>query len=374
MSLSTSNIPRIVRLWLMAGIVLIFVQVNIGGITRLTDSGLSITEWEVIEGTLPPLNEGAWMEAFDKYKLHAEKQYEEIHGGADMTMSEFKVIYFWEWFHRFWARSIGFIFLFPFIFFVYKKWLPTWLIKRLGIVVAFAALAAVFGIIMVYSGFNDDTRTWVSAYKLLGHLSIACLTFGYLFWTWLKVKYPGDKFMIYNRPDSPLISIKPLLKTITVVLLIQIGFGALMAGMRAGLVHPYLTVFNHGDQFWAMLMSNEDGSLADTIVDYEKSQSIKAWVQLFHRLTAYLLSGLILWYMYKIKLKLRFPHSYQHVSKGATWMCVMLLVQVLLGIMTIVNSIGKIPLIYGVLHQAGALLLLAFVLFSTYHINRETAS
>ncbi len=372
--LSTSKIPRIVRIWLMAGVVLIFVQVIIGGITRLTDSGLSITEWEVIEGTLPPLSESAWTEAFDKYKLHAEKQYEEIHGGEDMTMSEFKVIYFWEWFHRFWARSIGIVFLFPFLFFVIKGWLPTWLIKRLGIVVSFAALAAVFGIIMVYSGFNDDTRTWVSAYKLLGHLSIACLTFGYLFWTWLKVKYPTDLYNIYNKPESPLLSLKPLLKTITAVLIIQIGFGALMAGMRAGLVHPYLTIFHNGDQFWTMLMSRADGSLVDTIVDYEKSQSIKAWVQLIHRGTAYILSALIILYMYKIKTKLSFPHSYQHVSKGAVLMTVMLLVQVLLGIFTIVNSVGRIPLVYGVLHQSGALILLAFTLFSTYHINRESTS
>ena len=370
----TSEIPRVVRLWLMAGIVLIFVQVNIGGITRLTDSGLSITEWEVIEGTLPPLSEGAWVEAFDKYKLHAEKQYKEIHGGEDMTMSEFKVIFFWEWFHRFWARSIGFVFLFPFLFFLYKGWLPTWLTKRLGMVVLFAALAATFGIIMVYSGFNDDTRTWVSAYKLLGHLSIACLTFGYLFWTWLKVKYPSDTYIIYNKPDSPLLSLKPLLKTVLVVLLIQIGFGALMAGMRAGLVHPYLTVFNKGEQFWSMLMSRDGGSLVDTIVDYEKSQSIKAWVQLFHRATAYILTTLILLFFYKVRAKLRFPHSYQHVHKGALCMAIMLLVQVLLGILTIVNSVGSIPVIYGVLHQAGALLLLAFALFSTYHINRETTS
>ena len=133
-NLSTSSIPRIVQHWLMVGIVLIFVQVNIGGITRLTDSGLSITEWEIIEGTLPPLSSDAWDVAFEKYKTHAKKQYENIHGGDVMTMSEFKVIYFWEWFHRFWARSIGFIFLFPFLYFLYKRWLPTWLIKRLGIV------------------------------------------------------------------------------------------------------------------------------------------------------------------------------------------------------------------------------------------------
>lgn len=363
-SIQSTSIPRIVSNWLFIGLVLLFVQVNIGGITRLTDSGLSITEWEIIKGTLPPLSTEAWESAFEKYKSHATKNFENMHGGEEMTMSAFKVIYFWEWFHRFWARSIGFIFLFPFLYFLYKRYLPTWLIKRLGIVVLFAALAATFGIIMVYSGFNDDTRTWVSAYKLLGHLSIACLTFGYLFWTWLKVKYP-DRVKT-DRASS----LRPLMKWIIAILLIQIGLGALMAGMRAGLVHPYLTMFIKGDQFWSFLWLSE-GSITDNIVDYEKSVSIKAWVQLFHRITAYGLAALIVWYYVKVKGKFSYPHSYPHISKGALGMLIMLLVQVLLGILTIVNSVGKIPLIYGVLHQAGALLLLSFVLFSTYHLNRE---
>ncbi len=360
----STSIPRIVSNWLFIGLVLIFVQVNIGGITRLTDSGLSITEWDIIKGTLPPLSTDAWDHAFEKYKSHATKNFENMHGGADMTMSAFKVIYFWEWFHRFWARSIGFIFLFPFLYFLYKRYLPTWLVKRLGIVVLFAALAATFGIIMVYSGFNDDTRTWVSAYKLLGHLSIACLTFGYLYWTWLKVKYP-------NRVKSDHAAIlRPLLTSIIVVLVIQIGLGALMAGMRAGLIHPYISMLVKGDQFWNFLWLSE-GSITDNIVDYEKSVSIKAWVQLFHRLTAYGLSALIVWYFVKVRKMSGYPHSYPHLSKGAVAMMLMLLVQVLLGILTIVNSFGKIPLVYGVLHQAGALLLLAFVLYSTFHMNRR---
>lgn len=364
---SITKIPRIVALWLMTGIVLVFVQVNIGGITRLTDSGLSITEWEIIKGTLPPLSAEAWDVAFEKFKINATKNFESMHGGEQMSLAEFKVIYFWEWFHRFWARSIGFIFLIPFLFFLFKKFLPPWLIKRLGIVVLFAALAASFGIIMVYSGFNDDTRTWVSAYKLLGHLSIACLTFGYLFWTWLKVKYP-DYHLVAHSVD-----LKPLLKWICFILILQIGFGALMAGMRAGLIHPYISVFIKGGQFWDLLWLKE-GGIVESIVDYEQSISIKAWVQLFHRFTAYLLSGLIVAYFYKVRLKLSYSHSYPHVYKGAMYMMGILLVQIVLGVLTIVNSVGKIPLVYGVLHQAGALLLLAIVLFSTYHINRAKKS
>lgn len=104
------SIPRIVSIWLFAGIVLLFVQVNIGGITRLTDSGLSITEWEVIKGTLPPLSAEAWDTAFDKYKLHASKQFEEVHGGEDMTMAEFKVIYFWSGFIGFGLGALGLYF------------------------------------------------------------------------------------------------------------------------------------------------------------------------------------------------------------------------------------------------------------------------
>lgn len=361
------SIPRSVSIWLFIGIVLIFVQVNIGGITRLTDSGLSITEWEVIKGTLPPLSADAWDIAFDKYKVNAAQQYEAIHGGESMTMAEFKVIYFWEWFHRFWARSIGFVFLFPFLYFIYKGYLPTWLIKRLGIVVLFAALAATFGIIMVYSGFNDDTRTWVSAYKLLGHLSIACLTFGYLFWTWLKVKYP-DRTYAQSYPQ-----LTAIMKGVIAVLLIQIGLGALMAGMRAGLVHPYISMLVKGDQFWNFLWQS-DGGIAERIVDYEKSVSIKAWVQLFHRTTAYILSGLIIWLFIKVKRISSYTQSYTHIVNGANGMMVLLLVQVVLGILTIVNSIGKIPIVYGVLHQAGALILLGFVLFSTFHINRSKSA
>ena len=107
-----------VSAWLAIGLILVFVQVVIGGITRLTDSGLSITEWELVKGVIPPLNEDAWNIAFEKYQTHAKKQFETIH--QSMTMSEFKTIYFWEWFHRLWARSMGLIFFFPFVFFVYN--------------------------------------------------------------------------------------------------------------------------------------------------------------------------------------------------------------------------------------------------------------
>jgi len=212
-----TKIAKSVQLWLFTGLILVFFQVFIGGVTRLTDSGLSITEWAVIQGTLPPMNEVEWELAFDKYKVAAKRQYEALHG--DMTLSEFKFIYFWEYFHRLWARMMGFIFLFPFLYFLYKKMLPKWLIKRLAVVILLAMLAAVFGWIMVASGLHNDNRTWVSAYKLMIHLAIATILFAYLFWTYLLASKPPGEL----RDQT---SLKRLAQSLIALIFVQILFGA----------------------------------------------------------------------------------------------------------------------------------------------------
>ena len=181
---------------LFVGLILVLGQIVIGGITRLTDSGLSITEWEVIEGTIPPLNDEEWQITFDKYKVGAKHQYEIKN--PDMTLSEFKFIYFWEWFHRFWARSMGMIFLIPFIFFLGKRYFSKMIVLRLGVVILLAATAAIMGWLMVDSGIQNTEeelvsevlRTRVSAYKLIIHLLIATALIGYLWWTYLIVKHP----------------------------------------------------------------------------------------------------------------------------------------------------------------------------------------
>jgi len=351
---ATSNpVSRAVRIWLFIGIILVFVQVIIGGITRLTDSGLSITEWEVIKGTLPPLNEAQWEVAFEKYKTHAKKQFESLH--ADMSLSEFKWIYFWEYFHRLWARSMGFIFIFPFLYFLGKSMMPTWLIKRLGVVILLAMLAATFGWIMVASGLNEDTRTWVSAYKLVGHLMIATTLFGYLFWTWLKAQYP-------NTSDSHLEDFKRFSLILTVLVIVQIAFGGLMAGMRAGLIHPHFPFFVQGDRFISALGANSGGD----IIDYESSIQIKAWVQVLHRLMAYVLSGLIIYFF----VKLGKNAISKRLNNGRYLLITMLVIQFLLGILTIINAYGSIPVVYGFLHQGGALVLLAIMLFINYQFKK----
>jgi len=352
---SSSKIARSVSIWLFIGVVLVFMQVVIGGITRLTDSGLSITEWAVIQGTLPPLNAADWEEAFAQYKVSAKKQYESLHAG--MSLSEFKVIYFWEYFHRLWARMIGLVFFFPFVYFMWKKMIPKWLLRRLGIVILLASLAATFGWIMVASGLNEDNRTWVSAYKLVGHLSIATTLFAYLFWTWLKAAQP-------EATDGHYRALKRGAWGITIVLLIQIVFGGLMAGMRAGLIHPHFPYFVEGDRFVSALISS-DGVDSNSIVNYESALAIKAWVQVFHRGTAYLLVILIVQFF----LKARKLQLSKQLNFGIHVLITVLVIQFSLGVLTIVNSIGGIPLAYGSAHQAVALVLLATMLYVNYQFK-----
>jgi cytochrome c oxidase assembly protein subunit 15 len=351
------KIQKPVRVWLFAGVVMVFFQVVIGGVTRLTDSGLSITEWAVIQGTIPPLNEVEWVAAFDKYKVAAKKQFESLHAG--MTLSEFKIIFFWEYFHRLWARLMGFVFLFPFLWFLWKRQLPAWLLRRLAVVVGLATLAAVFGWIMVASGLNNDNRTWVSAYKLAGHLAIATMLFGYLFETWLMA---GGRKVLPGQLDS-------LRKTgwlVVAVLFLQILFGGLMAGMRAALIHPYFPLFVEGSRFWTALSAFGTVSV-EQVIDYEPHQFAKSVVQLLHRSTAWILSAFIVFYV--LKIRSTFPTG--KARSSANLLLVALLCQFLLGVVTIINSIGKVPLLWGALHQAGALLLLAFVLFVHFQFDRE---
>ncbi|MCB0662592.1 MAG: COX15/CtaA family protein, partial [Saprospiraceae bacterium] len=218
--------PTIVKAWLIIGLFMLVMQVVIGGITRLTGSGLSITKWEIVTGAMPPLNEAAWMSEFDLYK--ATPQYQKINEG--MSLSEFKFIYFWEYLHRLWARTMGFVFLIPFLIFWRKGYIDKPLMKRLGIVVLLAAIVAAFGWIMVASGLVD--RPWVNAYKLTLHLSLALVVFGYLLWT---------TFFTYDTPKAASWVTEDLKGGINILfglVIIQIMLGGLMSGMHAALVYP----------------------------------------------------------------------------------------------------------------------------------------
>ena len=345
---------KAVSVWLAIGCILVLIQILIGGITRLTDSGLSITEWSVIKGTLPPLNEAEWQGSFEKYKVFAKKQYESIH--RDMSLSEFKVIFFWEYFHRLWARMMGFVFIIPFIYFLLRKKLSTKLIRRLGVVILLASLSAMFGWLMVASGLNDDKRTWVNAYNLLIHLILATSLFSYLSYTFYG--YAAGK--MESRIE---VKERGFLKLLGIVLVIQIGMGALMAGMKAALVFPYpfmLLKYDIAREIW----NSSPPIVWHHWIDYEPNPNVKLLIQIFHRATAYLLFFGSIWFFIVNRVKMFIVPSYLIFF-------IVLLIQVALGIFTVSYSQGKIPVVLGVVHQFVAFILLASYLWILYSSRKR---
>ncbi|NRA47673.1 MAG: COX15/CtaA family protein [Phaeodactylibacter sp.] len=345
--------PTAVKVWLWIGLFMIFVQVVVGGITRLTGSGLSITKWEIVTGTLPPMNEAAWEMEFEAYK--ATPQYQKINEG--MSMKDFKFIYFWEYIHRLWARLMGFVFIIPLGFFVARKMVDRPLLKRLGVVFLLAALVASFGWIMVASGLID--RPWVNAYKLTMHLSLALVLFSYLFWTTLKVMDPNPE-VIHNK------MLKRGAIAITIVAALQIILGGVMSGMKAGLYFPTWPDMN-GALVPEVLLSLSNWTV-ENFVDYDATLFMPAFIQLLHRSTAYALTALVLWFAYrglKTEITARF-------RTGIYLLVSMLIIQVTLGILTLINCVGTIPVGLGVYHQAGALLFLSIVLFVDYQVLKTS--
>lgn len=350
-----SQIRRSVKIWLFIGVILVFFQVIIGGITRLTGSGLSITKWEIVTGTLPPVNTIEWEEAFGLYK--ETPQYQKINKG--MSMPEFKFIYFWEYFHRLWARSMGLIFLFPFLFFLFRGELSKRLLKQLAVVILFAVIVASFGWIMVASGLID--RPLVNAYKLTFHLSLALILYAYLFWTFLDSL--GLKPIKISENCG--FKLKFWIKLALIVLGVQIFIGGIMSGMKAGLFYPTFPDMN--GQLIPSVLFNADSWTMQNIIDYDKHNFMAALVQFVHRYVAYILSAIILYASLKSK---RYP-SYKVINKENNLLIIMLITQVSLGVITVVNCIGNIPILWGSLHQAGAIILLSSLLLVHYRITNN---
>jgi cytochrome c oxidase assembly protein subunit 15 len=345
------NYPTIVKVWLCIGLFMLVMQVVIGGITRLTGSGLSITKWEIVTGTLPPLNADAWEHEFDLYK--DTPQYQKINEG--MSLSEFKFIYFWEYFHRLWARSMGFVFLIPFLIFWRKKYIDPPLMKKLGIVVLLAAVVAVFGWIMVASGLVD--RPWVNAYKLTLHLSLALLVFSYLLWTTFFA------FGVLNSDNESKSKWRKANIWLLVLVCFQIVLGGLMSGMHAALVYPTWPMMH--DSFIPSLLFDSENWKMVHFTDYDKNPFMPALVQVFHRLTGYVVYIFGIWFSFKL-----FNNAKIQTLKIASLLFLGFLnIQVILGILTLIGSKGMVPVGLGVMHQGVALFVLGSCLFMLYHFR-----
>ncbi len=214
---------RVIRTWLLVVAALVFATAAVGGATRVTGSGLSIVEWRPVVGAVPPLSGAAWQAEFEKYKTIP--QYQELNRG--MSLNEFKFIYWWEWGHRLLGRLIGVAFLLPFLWFLWKGWIEPGLRLRLWTIFGLGALQGAVGWWMVSSGLAE--RLSVSQYRLAFHLTLACLIFAMLLWIAQRLK-PRETADVLPR-------VRWVAQTLVVLVLVQIYLGALVAGLRAGLIY-----------------------------------------------------------------------------------------------------------------------------------------
>ena len=333
------NYNKSVKIWLFIGLIMLFVQIIVGGITRLTESGLSITKWEVLTGSIPPMNEGSWLKEFDLYK--STPQFREINEG--MSLSDFKFIYFWEFIHRFWARIMGFVFIIPFIYFYIKGYFDRYLLKRLFGVFMLAVLAATFGWIMVKSGLNE--RPWVNAYKLSFHLCIALSVFVYLLWTWLNT------LGLNNQSIKGSNSIMVFL----VLLWVQLFLGGMMSGMKAAVVYPEWPLM-HESLIPNLLFHGSEWSFQNFMF-YDQNIFMPTLVQFLHRFNGYVLVFNALYIIYISNFKNSISITFAFV----------LCLQVLLGIFTLLNSAGEVTcFIWCLTSKCGCYSTFLFVLFIFY--------
>ena len=329
---------KAIQSWLWIGVGMIVIQIMVGGITRLTGSGLSITKWEIVTGTLPPLSTEAWEREFDLYK--ATPQYAKINQG--MTMDAFKFIYFWEYIHRLWARLIGLVFLFPFLFFWLRKRIDRQLMKYLLGAVSLGGIVGLFGWIMVASGLIN--RPWVNAYKLMFHLGLAVILFGYM--VYVSVRYQLRHARLSDiRRRVPAAA----MRSMVILVFVQILFGALMSGMKAGLFYPTWPTLN-GEWIPALLFNGNYWNVS-TFKNYDDSLFVPALVQFIHRGLAYFIFvvfALITW---------------RYRNDQSVWIgFILLIAQVLLGIWTLINCVGSIPLTLGVAHQVVGILFFGWLI------------
>lgn len=328
--------------WLLTGCILIFIMVIVGGITRLTHSGLSISNYKLISGTIPPMNEVEWQDAFELYKQYPE--YQKLN--YNFTLEDFKDIYFWEWLHRVLGRLIGIVFIIPFLYFLITKQLTKSTIKKAIILLFMGGFQGFLGWYMVKSGLVD--RPDVSHYRLAAHLTTAFLTFAYTFWVALDLIFPKRKDI--EKPFRNFIRIG------LVVLIIQIIYGAFVAGLDAGWIHNHWPMMSEG-KFMHETVYIEQNPLYKNLIEG------KSGVQFVHRILAYIvvIFIIIIWR----KSKQLILSKYQ--LAGVTSLLIMVGIQFLLGVFTILL---QVPVWLGVAHQVGAFLLLSTMIFTLHRFSR----
>ncbi len=337
---------KLISSWLLLGVFMILIQILLGGITRLTGSGLSITQWDVIMGSVPPLNDHDWQQAFNQYKQFP--QYTLMN--SDMTLNGFKSIFWWEFIHRLWARLMGVAFLIPFIYFLIRKSIDWQLGKKLIMIFVLGALQGLVGWIMVQSGLID--KPWVSPINLSAHLILALILYCYLFWVALDV-------MQLSHEKQQLRSLLPFSIFLLTLTFVQLFYGGLMAGNKAALFYPTFPKIGYTFIPQGILTSEPW---------YLNLISNIGMIQVIHRSLGFILAFSI-FYFY---LKSRKYRTSDFFKTAFMLLPLLVVVQVVLGILTLINALGQIPIMYGVLHQLFAVLLLTDIVFITFSLSRQT--
>lgn len=328
--------------WLFAGCMLILTMVVVGGITRLTHSGLSISNYKLISGVIPPSNASEWQAAFDLYKQYPEYQKLNSH----FTLQDFKDIYFWEWLHRVIGRFIGLVFFIPFVYFLITKQLSKPTIKKATILMGLGAFQGFMGWYMVKSGLVD--RPDVSHFRLAAHLLTAFITFAYTFWVALDLIYPNKKPISKN--------LRNLIRVGLIVLILQITYGAFVAGLDAGFIH----------NFWPMM---SEGKFMHPTVYTEQTPLIKNFfegksgVQFVHRMLAYV----VVFFVILIWMRAKKTTLTNTQKNGIGTLLILVALQFLLGVLTIIY---QVPVWLGVAHQVGAFFLLAGFTFTLHRFSK----
>lgn len=345
---------RPVATWIMIGVAMMLIQVVLGGITRLTGSGLSITEWDVVTGFLPPMNEQRWMEEFNKYRQTPQFHYLNM----DFTLSDFKFIFFWEWLHRFWARLIAIVFAIPFIVFLFQGRFTKDMMRTLLLLFVFGALQGAIGWIMVMSGLTGDA-IYVKPTKLALHFVFALGLVALSFWV-------GLKWLLPDKEGSVASGLRRITGWMIALVFIQFVFGALMAGHKAANAAPTWPTIN---EEWIPANLFIEKPLLFNLVDN------KITIHFIHRLLAYALAIVTIIWTIRAYKKPAMPRLFT----STRWMpLALIIVQVLLGIFSLSASRHIVPGRWGTfewlaqLHQVTGMLFLLSLVWMYYLVRKNS--
>jgi heme a synthase len=335
---------KVIAMWLFVLCGMVFFMVILGGLTRLTHSGLSMVNWRPMTGWLPPIGVQEWQSVFDSYKETPE--YKKINEG--MTLDGFKSIFWLEYSHRLWGRIIGIVFILPFLFFFFKGWLSRRLAPRLIIILFMGGFQGVLGWYMVKSGLIDNPD--VSQYRLVAHLSAAIIIYGYMFWVAMS--------LVSVRHGVPSdLSVKFLLASVFVTCWIfaTIITGGFVAGLDAGLIYNTFPLMDGQfipDELWSMQPWHKNLFENVTTVQFDH--------RIFAEVSLVLIVGLW-WFARRSNVSRLALRPFQA-------MVIMVSVQVTLGIITLVSVV---PIFVASLHQIGALILFTFSLWAVHMLKHR---